>query len=173
MMRDVWHPNLLTISEIYEGDNNIYCLGKLYAGESLSSVIHDKKKEISKDAIYLMAGRMLEVAKSLLEALAYLEERQIIHRDMKPENIVYAKKDEFEMPVLIDLGFATFEKDFKLLFTRCGTPGYVAPEVLNDKEYTCKADVFSLGVLFTYADHSLHDDHKGKSFRKRVLRTAH
>lgn len=65
---------------------------------------------------------------------------------MKPENIVFARKDDQSMPVLIDLGFATFEKDFKLLFTRCGTPGYVAPEVLNDKDYNCKADLFSLGV---------------------------
>jgi len=65
---------------------------------------------------------------------------------MKPENIVFARKDDLSMPVLIDLGFATFEKDFKLLFTRCGTPGYVAPEVLNDKDYNCKADLFSLGV---------------------------
>ena len=78
--------------------------------------------------------------------MAYLEDKKIIHRDMKPENIVFAHKDNLSMPVLIDLGFATFEKDFKLLFTRCGTPGYVAPEILNDKDYNCKADLFSLGV---------------------------
>lgn len=140
MMREVSHSNLLEILEIYEGDNNIYCLGKLYAGESLSALITDKKKEIPKEAIYLMAGRMLQ-------ALAYLEDKHIIHRDMKPENIVYSQKGSFDMPVLIDLGFATFEKDFRLLFTRCGTPGYVAPEVLNDKDYTCKADLFSLGII--------------------------
>lgn len=75
-----------------------------------------------------------------------MEQKSIIHRDMKPENIVFAEKGSLDMPVLIDLGFATFEKDFRLLFTRCGTPGYVAPEVLNDYDYNCKADVFSLGV---------------------------
>lgn len=140
MMRAVSHPNVLEILEIYEGDNNIYCLGRLYAGESLSAIISDKKREIPPKAVNYMAGRMLQ-------ALAYLERRKIIHRDMKPENIVYEKKGSFDMPVLIDLGFATFEKDFRLLFTRCGTPGYVAPEVLNDKDYTCKADVFSLGII--------------------------
>lgn len=82
---------------------------------------------------------------------------------MKPENIVYARKDDFSMPVLIDLGFATFEKDFRLLFTRCGTPGYVAPEVLNDKEYNCKADVFSLGVGCFHSDYPLHDDYPNQS----------
>ena len=78
---------------------------------------------------------------------------------MKPDNIVYLRKNDFDMPVKIDLGFATFEKDFKLLFTRCGTPGYVAPEVLNDQEYNCKADVFSLGVFTTYVDYTIHDDY--------------
>lgn len=76
---------------------------------------------------------------------------------MKPENIVYLRKDDFDMPVLIDLGFATLETDFKLLFTRCGTPGYVAPEVLNDKEYNCRADVFSLGVDMSYPDNTVYD----------------
>lgn len=146
MMREVSHPNVLEVLEIYEGDNNIYCLGKLYSGESLCSVLSDKKREIPQQAIIMMAGRMLQVFGLLLEALSYLEERSIIHRDMKPENIVYSSKDSLDMPVLIDLGFATFEQDFRLLFTRCGTPGYVAPEVLNDKDYTCKADLYSLGV---------------------------
>lgn len=116
-----------------------------------------------------MAGRMLQVNSKLPEALSYLEDRNIIHRDMKPENIVFSTKGSYDMPVLIDLGFATFEKDFRLLFTRCGTPGYVAPEVLNDKDYTCKADLFSLGVTSIHKDHSLHDDHKSQSFRKRIL----
>lgn len=61
MMREVWHPNLLSISEIYEGDNNIYCLGRLYSGESLSSLIQDKKRVIPQEAVYMLAGRMLEV----------------------------------------------------------------------------------------------------------------
>ena len=76
----------------------------------------------------------------------YLEKRSIIHRDIKPENVVFLESDSYMEPVLIDLGFATLEKDFKNLFSRCGTPGHVAPEVLNDREYGCNADVFSLGV---------------------------
>lgn len=139
MMREVDHQNLLQTFEIYEGDNNIYCLGKLLEGESLISIINDKKSAINETTVLTMAHKMLQV-------LAYLETKKIIHRDMKPDNIVFEKKKVYDMPVLIDLGFATFEEDFKLLFTRCGTPGYVAPEILNDKEYNCKADVFSLGV---------------------------
>ena len=49
---------------------------------------------------------------------------------------------------LVDFGFMTRVSEFKLLFTRCGTPGYVAPEVLADKSYNEKIDVYSLGIIF-------------------------
>jgi serine/threonine protein kinase len=151
MMREVEHPSLLEIIEIYEGDNNIYCLGKLLEGDNLSVIINDKKNKIEEQVINNFCFKMLQ-------ALAYLEAKKIIHRDMKPENIVFEKKGSLMTPVLIDLGFATFEQDFRLLFSRCGTPGYVAPEVLNDKDYTCKADVFSLGVSSApQLDYFIHD----------------
>lgn len=79
--------------------------------------------------------------------MEYLESKSIIHRDIKPENVVFAKPTSLEDPVLVDLGFATYETDYKLLFSRCGTPGHVAPEVLNDKEYNTNADVYSLGIV--------------------------
>ncbi len=48
---------------------------------------------------------------------------------------------------IVDLGFATYEHEYKNLFVRCGTPGYVAPEILNDLPYNWKADVFSCGII--------------------------
>jgi len=69
-------------------------------------------------------------------------------RDIKPENIIFKGTQENIDIGIVDLGFATFEEDYRKLFVRCGTPGYVAPEVLNDKDYTCKADVFSAGIIF-------------------------
>ncbi len=49
---------------------------------------------------------------------------------------------------MADFGLAEFENTGNRIFTRCGTPGYVAPEVLNDENYDCKADAFSAGVIF-------------------------
>ena len=66
MMREVNHPNLLHILEIFEGDNNIYCLGKIYKGESLATMIHDKKKRIEEDIIKNFAYKMLQVELILL-----------------------------------------------------------------------------------------------------------
>lgn len=61
MMREVKHPNVLQILELFEGDNNIYCLGYLYKGESLSSAIQDKSKKFEEREIIRFAGKMLEV----------------------------------------------------------------------------------------------------------------
>lgn len=80
--------------------------------------------------------------------MKYLEGENIIHRDIKPENILFRSKEYGSELALVDLGFATYVKDYNKLFTRCGTPGFVAPEVLHDKPYNCKADVFSVGVIF-------------------------
>lgn len=61
MMREVKHPNILEILELFEGDNNIYCLGYLYKGESLASVIQDKSKKFEEKYVIKFAGNMLQV----------------------------------------------------------------------------------------------------------------
>lgn len=113
---------------------------------SLSSLIQDKKFKFDERVILNVAGKLIRVVISN-QALEYLESKSIIHRDIKPENVVFARQNTLDDPVLVDLGFATFEKDYKLLFSRCGTPGHVAPEVLNDKEYNSNADIYSLGIV--------------------------
>lgn len=75
-----------------------------------------------------------------------LHSYNIVHRDLKPDNLIF--RDELlNSLVIIDFGLSTIIKDDKPLYTRCGTPGYVAPEILNDLGYGCKADIFSLGII--------------------------
>ena len=69
-----------------------------------------------------------------------------MHRDLKPENLILKDENSFEI-VIADFGLASF-KTGTLLFKRCGTPGYVAPEILDDKEYDEKVDIFSAGVIY-------------------------
>merc|ERR1711998_22276 len=90
-----------------------------------------------------------EVAQKLLEVLQYLHERKIAHRDLKPENLLFDTPDEHADLKLTDFGFAidlSKQKDGKTN-TMCGTPEYVAPEVLEGKAYDCKADMWSFGVI--------------------------
>jgi serine/threonine protein kinase len=77
--------------------------------------------------------------------------KNVIHRDLKPENIIL-RKDARGEAVIVDFGLATLADEANYLFVRCGTPGYVAPEILNLKDLTTKshpiADVFSIGAIF-------------------------
>jgi len=75
----------------------------------------------------------------------------IMHRDLKPENIIFKKPNSMEVSI-VDFGLATRIDEKEYLFVRCGTPGFVAPEVVNIKDlnvhYDAVCDVFSAGLIF-------------------------
>lgn len=89
--------------------------------------------------------------KNILSAVDELHKNGIMHRDIKPENILLRSKDSFEC-VIADFGLAEYESSFPFLYTRCGTPGYVAPEIMRmknaDEAYSHICDIFSIGVIF-------------------------
>lgn len=103
------------------------------------------------------------IFKQLLNGLKYLHSENIIHRDIKPENILLSiqkrksseekclgpwDRDEIDIKVKIaDFGLAKFTGEMKFTNTLCGTPSYVAPEVLTKTGYTAKVDMWSAGVL--------------------------
>ena len=101
-----------------------------------------------------------------------MDTKKIMHRDLKPDNMILKFKDKLENAVLkiVDFGLATVYDIPEYLFKWCGTPGFVAPEVINapsklNIHYTPKCDVFSAGVIFyiLITDKSPFD---GKSFRE-------
>lgn len=140
MLRKVNHHRLLKLHEIYEGENFVYFLCAWYPGPTLMTSIIKHGNQPEAKAYTIMF--------QILEALVYLHSRQIVHRDLKPENVIMRNaSDEIDI-VLIDLGFATHTDNIHRLFACCGTPGYVAPEVLAHQPYDCKADVYSAGLIF-------------------------
>ncbi|CAD8145590.1 unnamed protein product [Paramecium octaurelia] len=143
LLRLMNHKNVVTIQETYENDQYIYLVQELYQGGELH-------KELKRSRTFSERGAYL-IVQQVVEALIYVHSHGILHRDIKPENIILKEEGIIDQVVLADFGLADYyRKDCKYMFTRCGTPGYVAPELLQDKIYDHKIDVYSCGVLLYY-----------------------
>jgi serine/threonine-protein kinase ULK/ATG1 len=90
----------------------------------------------------------------LLEGLKYLQEQNIIHRDLKPANLLLT--DNKKVLKIADFGFARHLGEGRMSETMCGSPLYMAPEVLFGEPYTSKADLWSIGVILYQALYGKH-----------------
>ncbi|MDF3131164.1 serine/threonine-protein kinase [Kiritimatiellaeota bacterium B1221] len=131
------HPYILTVyASGHEGDYHYIAMEKVADSRSLDTFMHrgpDKKE-------------LLKIIIKLAEALQYSHDNQIIHRDVKPSNVLL---DEFNEPMLTDFGVAelTDWPSLTLSGALTGTPLYMAPEQARSEEATPSSDVYSLGVL--------------------------
>lgn len=149
IMKDLDHPNIIKLYEVHESKNSIYLVIEYLTGGELFQKISDKGGNLHKDEITKLIG-------GILSGLAYLEKKGILHRDLKPENLILDKKNMeiIDCTVkIVDFGLATLSNTETYLFKRCGTPGFVAPEIISanakdNVKFTPKCDVFGCGVIF-------------------------
>uniref|UniRef100_U5EY85 Calcium/calmodulin-dependent protein kinase type 1 n=1 Tax=Corethrella appendiculata TaxID=1370023 RepID=U5EY85_9DIPT len=132
------HPNIVQLLETYEDKSKVYLVMELVTGGELFDRIVEKGSYTEKDASDLI--------RQVLEAVDYMHEQGVVHRDLKPENLLYYRPDEDSKIMISDFGLSKME-DSGIMATACGTPGYVAPEVLAQKPYGKAVDVWSIGVI--------------------------
>jgi len=130
------HPFIIRMVSSWKDEYKLYMLLKLYQGGELQTVIHTD----SRDGIPEWAAKFY--AANILEGLSYMHHRHIIYRDLKPENVLL---DSDGYTVIVDLGFAKIIKE--RTYTFCGTPLYLAPEIITQKGHDKGADLWSWGVL--------------------------
>jgi len=132
------HPNIISIYRVGRSGRVIYFVMKFLRGGSLSNVLATRKK-LSPPEI----RRLLSEAGS---ALGYAAQRGIVHRDIKPDNIMF---DEFGQSVLTDFGIAKAASGQKLTGTgmSIGTPHYMSPEQARAQGTDGRSDIYSLGVV--------------------------
>ncbi len=132
------HPNVLKIFEIFDEDDCIYLVLELLAGGELFDRIVEKESYSEKEAA--------ETIRPLVDALRYCHQLGIIHRDLKPENILYQSEEDSSIIKITDFGLARFVQN-ELATTACGTPNYVAPEIIAGQGYGKEVDIWSIGVI--------------------------
>ncbi|CAE8583361.1 unnamed protein product [Polarella glacialis] len=108
-----------------------------------------------------------EVLKGLLAALEHIHSHGILHRDVKPDNILFALADR-RRAQLSDFGLAACTSDENIKWT-CGTPGYVAPELLSGKAGSDRIDVFAAGIVLYIALTMQHPFNIGKEWKIDVV----
>ncbi|CAD8188252.1 unnamed protein product [Paramecium octaurelia] len=142
VMRRLNQENLVHLHEAYETQNSIYFVLDLLEGGELL----ERAKNIPYSTECLQ-----KLMYNFIKALVHIHSKKCIHRDLKPENLLLKNKEFSTDIVIADFGLATFLNE-QIIFKRCGTPGFVAPEILIYKEddpfYDDKCDIFSAGVIF-------------------------
>jgi len=148
VMELVEHRNCIMLHEVFDDATTICLVMDLVTGGELFDRIIAKGFYSEKDAA--------EVTREVLQAVAYLHGRGICHRDLKPENLLYLSNAEgtreYRQIKVADFGLARVRTPNNPMRTMCGTPGYVAPEVLDPRitepeGYGPLVDIWSIGVI--------------------------
>ncbi|XP_009670470.2 calcium/calmodulin-dependent protein kinase type 1G isoform X2 [Struthio camelus] len=138
VLKKIKHENIVTLEDIYESTTHFYLVMQLVSGGELFDRILERGVYTEKDASM--------VIHQVLTAVKYLHENGIVHRDLKPENLLYLTPEENSKIMITDFGLSKMEQN-GIMSTACGTPGYVAPEVLTQKPYSKAVDCWSIGVI--------------------------
>ncbi|CAO2613124.1 serine/threonine-protein kinase DCLK1 isoform X3 [Chionomys nivalis] len=138
ILRRVKHPNIVLLIEEMDVPTELYLVMELVKGGDLFDAITSTSKYTERDA----SGMLYNLA----SAIKYLHSLNIVHRDIKPENLlVYEHQDGSKSLKLGDFGLATIVDG--PLYTVCGTPTYVAPEIIAETGYGLKVDIWAAGVI--------------------------
>ncbi|KAK9093340.1 hypothetical protein Syun_028251 [Stephania yunnanensis] len=139
-MKLVKHPNVIRMFEVMASKTKIYIVLEFVTGGELFDKIASNGR--------LKEDEARNYFQQLINAVDYCHSRGVYHRDLKPENLLLDSKGQLKVS---DFGLSALPQQVRedgLLYTTCGTPNYVAPEVVNSKGYDgAKADLWSCGVI--------------------------
>lgn len=136
LMRKLNHINIIKVYDIIlEDKHTVYLILEYFKKGDLSVFLKDK---------YLENKNIQHYSIHLKDGLEYLLSQNIIHRDLKPQNILVSDENVLK---ICDFGFARYFTEDIMLGTICGSPLYMAPEIMYKKPYTIKSDLWSLGII--------------------------
>ena len=133
------HSNIATVYDVGEFGGCVYMTQELAPGRDLRKILGEARP--------LPLRRIIAIGRQICEGLAHAHARNIVHRDIKPGNIVVGAEDRVKVT---DFGLAQPPQgeDPALNQAIAGTPGYMAPEQLRGERVDCRADIFAVGCVF-------------------------
>ncbi|EQC28247.1 CAMK protein kinase [Saprolegnia diclina VS20] len=138
ILRQLRHPNIVPLLDFVEEVDMYYIVTPLCTGGELFQDLVKRTQYTEDDARHVLL--------KLAHAVAYIHAQNIMHRDIKPENVLLFSSAPGAEIMLADFGFARMSLG-NHLGTACGTPEYIAPEVVKGIKYGIAVDCWSLGVL--------------------------
>jgi len=139
ILKEFDHPHVINLYDFFEESNHYYLIMEIMSGGELFDRVVAK--------LYYNEKEARDTCKILLEAVGYCHKNHVAHRDLKPENLLLQSSTNDSDIKIADFGFAKRVARANSLTTQCGTPGYVAPEILEGNPYDTKADMWSIGVI--------------------------
>merc|ERR1712000_490952 len=133
-MQKLNHPNVIHMHSIFQSPQQYHIVLDYISGGELFYQLTERGHFSEFDA--------REIVTQIIYGVAYLHKNGIAHRDLKPENLL-CKEDG--TVIISDFGLSKYFERGQLLTTRCGTPGYAAPEVILGEPYTTKVDIWAIG----------------------------
>ncbi|XP_028357382.1 serine/threonine-protein kinase 33 isoform X2 [Physeter macrocephalus] len=147
ILKSVKHEHIIHLEQVFETPKKVYLVMELCEDGELREIL-DRKGHFSENETRW-------IIRSLASAIAYLHNKDIVHRDLKLENIMVKSSfidanDEMTLNIKVtDFGLAVKKqgRSEAMLQTTCGTPIYMAPEVINAHDYSQQCDIWSIGVI--------------------------
>ena len=147
----IFHNNIVNSYTSFEDNENCYIVSEFFQGRNLKNLVISKQRDNMNNfgednANYLSQYEIICIFEQILSGLIYLHQNKIFHRDIRPENILIdsynnVKINNFELSAIYEKGFDRLSSGKTMI----GSSGYVCPEILANKEYDFKCDIFSLG----------------------------
>ncbi|CAH2325503.1 serine threonine- kinase 33 isoform X1 [Pelobates cultripes] len=148
ILKRVKHNHIIHLEEVFETPKRMYLVMELCESGELREMLHRKKLFSEVETRHIIH--------SLGSAIAYLHKNDIVHRDLKLENILVKSKDIADSEEMLlnikvtDFGLAVQKGGVgseNMLQATCGTPIYMAPEIINAHDYSQQCDIWSVGVI--------------------------
>jgi protein serine kinase H len=141
VLRKVQHAYIVRLYEVFECKDKVYLVMELATGGELFDRIVSRGCFTEQDGTHVLY--------MVLEGVRYLHSLGITHRDLKPENLLYYHPGNDSKIMITDFGLSKLRKspDDSTMDTTCGTPDYIAPEILMRRSYTNAVDMWSIGVI--------------------------